>query len=1163
MADNDSTSDILDKLDYLDNTKQQIRTALNNKGLNIDTITPFRNYAAEIDTLHIGTDTTDADATSYDIISPRTAYVNDVKITGRVPKITDEFSFNNIEITQTSEDNSLIKDYIMTDERIFHKEYLNGINLIGKDFLIYMRPDYDESQAIVFTWNNTEELDLSFNNNTMILRANHLTTYTDLFLGGNPTITTGPYSGIYFGNNSYFSTQKIEDNNSTLIFKQCEKLEYEYLTIDQSFDETTAISSTANNKLNIEQQAIANMVGLLPDILKSGNKVLNVEGTLEPIRLFSSIDEMDNSSGNNKDDLGVVYSEGFKEGEVQVGDIVTLNFLPDELVFDEAIEENSSFRIYLRAVDYSSGTSTSYIYIRPEEISGEIRVTLRNSTGYFWFRYYSEDGITYTKQYTENEGMPNEVLLYSVAEDIYNIVPQIFKLCDYKYEGLYSYNNSIDNEIFNNITDFKCNETTVDETTTYLYYTENKMFRLPKLRTLVQNIFIEQELQTSGNFGVFINKNTNKISLINQRINIIYDHQSEKAYLGITISNYNEWYIDKYEDKHENKTQRTIQTQPLNDYFYILGSFDELEYITTGSYNASTSSTSLDNISLSINLYRILNNIRTSIGTNSNIKYNNTNFEAYHHITTKNNLEYKYQLLPNIEALGIHGLIKGDGSYINHISNKEFSDNWLDGSTATNSDYSGIIKSGAYVPNQTFVSTEPIICNYRTGIDLQSSDDITYKNIQTISSTIDLNDEEFLDEYNNCSYSTTSYTSYVNQIPYYVQIKFEGSKESDTNLWSNITKVTAVIFNQLTGEIYKTFKCTTSFHPTDISNSSSHDYCGYMQSCGYSFSEDKIYIFFSTGNWGWSNTAYGSTVSISNTGVLNRIAWNIVPSGSSVRTYKQIDQSGVVWDDINNQFYGLIESWDKDGDIYTHSYNGMVKINMEGATQIRQNTDPSKFMYTSNSRGQGPLYKYYDGDSQKYILLDASNNTIILQGISSSMNIIGINGYQYYVYNESLYKYDPINHSASVINNNFTGSDVYRLFKSNIEYLWDGRNEGKLYDTNGNEVQDISNISANDYIEEIDDYTRRINGLYNYSVINYSSGSRTTTKTDYIRTYNKWFIVNSFPYIGDLYIVINGSNYNKRYKTCKYYAKQLTKCPVSNKEYQENLELTDDILGIE
>lgn len=289
MATENSTSDIMNKLNYLDTTKQQIRTALNNKGQSIPSYTPFREYSTIINDMSIGTDTRDATATEYDILAPYTAYVNDQKLTGRILTVANNFSFDNIEISQTnSTSNSLYKDYTMTDSRILHKEYLDGIDLHGKNFIIYRRLTNNESDSIVFTWNNTQTLKITFNNNTMTLKTyngntetNSLKTYTDLFLNGEPTITEGSYSMIYFGNDSYYSTANVYDDNDNLIFAQIESLSYTYITIEQSFNTTKAVPAIIKNKVDINQQDLARMLGITPDKIKLGENILGVIGTYE------------------------------------------------------------------------------------------------------------------------------------------------------------------------------------------------------------------------------------------------------------------------------------------------------------------------------------------------------------------------------------------------------------------------------------------------------------------------------------------------------------------------------------------------------------------------------------------------------------------------------------------------------------------------------------------------------------------------------------------------------------------------------------------------------------------------------------------------------------------------------------------------------------------
>ena len=298
-----NTVDIMNKLNYLDTTKQQLRAALRDKGQEVPLQAPFRDYVQILRDMTIGTDTMDADATEYDIVSPYTAYAKNRKITGRLVKINQDYSFDNIEIYQNNDSTSnLIKDYTMKDNQVFHREYFNGINLEGKDFLIYMRPDHTEHDAIVFTWPNTQTLKININNNTMILdsynkntKTNDLITYNNLFLNGNPTITEGTFEDNYFGNSSYYSTNDVYSLNQTLIFEKCESLSYKYITINQTFDESKAIPSNFKNILVIEQQDIAKWIGLTPDMIKKDCKVLGITGTYEGEIPSQTIEQINNN----------------------------------------------------------------------------------------------------------------------------------------------------------------------------------------------------------------------------------------------------------------------------------------------------------------------------------------------------------------------------------------------------------------------------------------------------------------------------------------------------------------------------------------------------------------------------------------------------------------------------------------------------------------------------------------------------------------------------------------------------------------------------------------------------------------------------------------------------------------------------------------------------
>lgn len=182
---------------------------------------------------------------------------------------------------------------------------------------------------------------------------------------------------------------------------------------------------------------------LKPENLKKGVTCLGVTGTyegsgggstVEGVKQFSTVEEMNSSTGNTEGDLAIIYRNEIQNATVD-SKFQTATF-PDTVVLDTAIADYVDIRY--RAVD----SSKMFDCMGSLNSSG-FSMDCYTETGNIRIEYTSTDGITYTR--TDTTGNPVDFgteIYYEMAERWNDAIGKFIQISGSKFEGLYKYNST-------------------------------------------------------------------------------------------------------------------------------------------------------------------------------------------------------------------------------------------------------------------------------------------------------------------------------------------------------------------------------------------------------------------------------------------------------------------------------------------------------------------------------------------------------------------------------------------------------------------------------------------------------------------------------------------------------------------------------------------------
>lgn len=285
-----------------------------------------------------------------------------------------------------------------------------------------------------------------------------------------------------------------------------------------------------SNELQTKLDAILldKNTNLLPENLKAGVTCLGVEGSLEGgatsgVKLFETIDKMNNSTGNKEGDLAIVYRSEIQN--TTVDSKFSSAVFPATVVLPDAITDY--VEITYRATD------NSVMFDCWGQLDGSmLYMSCYSETGEIMIQYESSDGITYTRIDGGEETVDFGTEIYYYHTDYWNdAIGYFIQTSGNTFGGLYQCENVVDPSTykFHALTDITF------EGTTPVFKEGSLVYDVEVIHNAINAVMLVDDTIKKATPATFIFMDEETVAVLSSTgrgINAIY-YSEELEYLGV------------------------------------------------------------------------------------------------------------------------------------------------------------------------------------------------------------------------------------------------------------------------------------------------------------------------------------------------------------------------------------------------------------------------------------------------------------------------------------------------------------------------------------------------------------------------------------------------------------------------------------------------------